>query len=131
WVVDVAGRLAAVALLVALAPVLAVLAMLIRLDSPGPALFRQTRVGLRGRHFEMLKFRSMTVSAESDLTALVACNEADGVLFKIQRDPRVTRIGAVIRRWSLDELPQLVNVVRGDMALVGPRPALPGEVDRY
>ena len=112
-------------------PALLVVGLLVRLDSPGPAIYRQQRVGRDGRLFTMYKFRSMSTSADDELVHLVAFNEADGVLFKIQHDPRITRIGGWLRRSSLDELPQLWNVVRGDMSLVGPRPALPEEVARY
>ncbi len=94
-------------------------------------LFRQTRIGIDGRQFTMLKFRSMVVDAEARRAALEAFNEGNGVLFKMKRDPRVTRVGAVIRRLSLDELPQLFNILRGDMSLVGPRPPLPEEVALY
>jgi exopolysaccharide biosynthesis polyprenyl glycosylphosphotransferase len=117
--------------LVALAPLFAALAVAIRLDSPGPALFRQTRVGRGGREFTLYKFRTMVADAEARKAHLMTSNEGHGVLFKIRRDPRVTRIGARLRRWSLDELPQLLNVLRGDMSLVGPRPALPEETERY
>jgi lipopolysaccharide/colanic/teichoic acid biosynthesis glycosyltransferase len=111
---------------------LALLAAIIRLDSPGAPLFRQTRVGRHGRDFTVYKLRTMHADAESLLESLRDQNEAaDGLLFKIREDPRVTRVGKVLRRWSLDELPQLWNVVRGDMALVGPRPPLPGEVSQY
>lgn len=120
---------AALLALVVLAPLLLILVVWIRLDSPGPALFRQTRVGRDGRPFTMLKLRTMHVGAESVRATLA--NEADAVLFKVRRDPRVTRAGRVLRRYSLDELPQLVNVLRGEMALVGPRPALPAEVASY
>jgi exopolysaccharide biosynthesis polyprenyl glycosylphosphotransferase len=113
-------------------PILALLALIIRLDSPGAPLFRQTRVGRHGRDFTVYKLRTMHADAESLLESLRDQNEAaDGLLFKIREDPRVTRVGKVLRRWSLDELPQLWNVVRGDMALVGPRPPLPGEVSQY
>jgi exopolysaccharide biosynthesis polyprenyl glycosylphosphotransferase len=122
--------LAALALLL-LAPLLAVVALLIRADSTGPALFRQQRVGRDGRGFTMYKFRTMACTAEQDRAQLVDRNEGAGLLFKVRTDPRVTRIGAVLRRYSLDELPQLWNVVNGTMALVGPRPALPDEVARY
>jgi lipopolysaccharide/colanic/teichoic acid biosynthesis glycosyltransferase len=105
------------------------LMLLVRLDSAGPALFRQVRVGRDGRHFTMLKLRTMRTDAES-VRAQVD-NEVDQVLFKNRQDPRITRIGRILRRYSLDELPQLVNVVRGDMSLVGPRPALPSEVAAY
>ncbi len=124
-------RVAATIALVLLSPVLLVVGLLVRLDSQGPAIYKQQRVGRDGRLFWMYKFRSMSVSAETDRTELIACNEADGVLFKIQQDPRVTRLGQRLRRWSIDEVPQLWNVVRGDMSLVGPRPALPDEVARY
>jgi exopolysaccharide biosynthesis polyprenyl glycosylphosphotransferase len=120
----------AVALL-ALSPVLAAIAVAVKLTSPGPVLFRQQRVGLRGRPFTLLKFRTMCVGAEFMLTELAARNEADGPLFKLRDDPRVTRAGRWLRRYSLDELPQLWNVLRGQMSLVGPRPPLPSEVQRY
>ncbi|HET6816551.1 MAG TPA: sugar transferase [Mycobacteriales bacterium] len=114
-----------------LAPLLLSLAVLVRLDSRGPALFRQVRVGRNGEEFCVYKFRSMHIDAEERLAALAGLNESDGVLFKMRNDPRVTRIGRLLRRYSLDELPQLLNVVRGDMALVGPRPPLPREVANY
>jgi exopolysaccharide biosynthesis polyprenyl glycosylphosphotransferase len=117
--------------LVFVSPVLLITAILIRLDSPGPILFRQTRVGKWGKHFTCLKFRSMYVDAEQRKRDLMALNEADGPVFKLKNDPRVTRVGSVIRKLSVDELPQLFNVLRGDMSLVGPRPALPSEVSRY
>jgi len=121
---------ATLALLV-LSPLLLVIALVVRLETHGPPLFRQVRVGRRGERFELYKFRSMVLDAEDQLDALLAANEADaGMLFKLRRDPRVTRVGRWLRRYSLDELPQLLNVVRGDMALVGPRPPLPGEVER-
>jgi exopolysaccharide biosynthesis polyprenyl glycosylphosphotransferase len=114
-----------------LAPVLAVIAVAVKVTSPGPILFRQTRVGKEGREFSMLKFRSMVIDAEERLAALRAANQADGPLFKMDRDPRITRIGHFLRKHSLDELPQLINVVKGEMALVGPRPPLPFEVAQY
>jgi exopolysaccharide biosynthesis polyprenyl glycosylphosphotransferase len=117
--------------LLLLAPVLAGIALAVKLTSPGPVLFRQTRVGKEGEEFSMLKFRSMVVDAEERLAALRAANQADGPLFKMDRDPRITRIGHVLRKHSLDELPQLINVLRGDMALVGPRPPLPFGVAQY
>lgn len=124
--------LAALALLL-LAPLLTVIALAVCRGSAGGPLFRQVRVGRDGRPFTMYKFRTMTVDAESRMLTLVTDNEADqdGVLFKMRSDPRVTRIGALLRRYSLDEVPQLVNVLRGNMSLVGPRPALPHEVARY
>jgi lipopolysaccharide/colanic/teichoic acid biosynthesis glycosyltransferase len=117
---DLAGALLGLLLL---APVMLALALLIRLDSPGPALFRQWRRGRGGRPFRMFKFRTMVVDAERRLDDLESRNEsAGGVLFKLRDDPRVTRPGRFLRRSSLDELPQLINVLRGEMSLVGPRP---------
>jgi exopolysaccharide biosynthesis polyprenyl glycosylphosphotransferase len=122
---------AALALLV-LSPLMLVVAGLVRLTSRGPALFRQVRVGAHGSHFTMLKFRSMRTGAEREVAHLAAQNEnSDGLLFKMRDDPRVTRVGRWLRRYSLDELPQLINVVLGHMSLVGPRPPLPSEVERY
>lgn len=117
----------AAGVLVLIAPLLLVLAALVRITSPGPVLFRQTRIGLDGRPFTMLKFRSMWLGAEQERVRLSHLNEASGPLFKIRGDPRLTRVGRWMRRYSLDELPQLVNVVAGTMALVGPRPVLPAE----
>ena len=117
--------------LILTAPIWLVAAVAIKLDSPGPVLYRQRRVGEGGRPFVMLKFRSMYVDAEQRLAELRPLSEADGPLFKLRNDPRVTRVGRVLRRWSLDELPQLWNVIRGDMSLVGPRPPLPEEVAAY
>ena len=122
--------LAGVALMLAL-PLMFVTVLLIRLDSPGPILFRQTRVGKYGKHFTCFKFRSMYVDAEQRLKDLMAMNEADGPVFKMKQDPRVTRVGRVIRKLSIDELPQIFNVLRGDMSLVGPRPPIPSEVAHY
>ena len=121
---------AALALLVVM-PLLLLLMLAVHIDSRGPALFSQERVGRGDRRFAMLKLRTMTVDAESRKSELEALNEADGVLFKMHEDPRVTRVGRVLRRYSLDELPQLVNVLRGQMSLVGPRPPLQAEVDDY
>lgn len=112
-------------------PLAALVMLLIRLDSPGPALFRQTRIGKHGRPFTFYKFRTMVADAEARKSELTALNEADGPLFKIRHDPRVTRLGRFLRRSSLDELPQLWSVLRGEMSLVGPRPALPEEVALY
>jgi len=112
-------------------PLLAFIAIAIRLDSPGPIIFRQMRVGLNGRPFVMFKFRSMEEGAEEQQEALADLNEADGPLFKIRDDPRLTRVGRFLRRTSLDELPQLINVLKGEMSLVGPRPPLPREVEQY
>jgi exopolysaccharide biosynthesis polyprenyl glycosylphosphotransferase len=121
---------AAVALIV-LAPVMAAVATTICLHDRGPALFTQLRVGKDGHAFTMYKFRTMVVDAEQRMAQLMASNDCDGVLFKLRKDPRVTAVGAHLRRWSLDELPQLFNVVLGHMSLVGPRPALPAEAERY
>lgn len=123
--------LASAALIVLALPVLAVIALAVTIASPGPVLFRQERVGIRGDHFDMLKFRSMVVDAEQRLSALESQNEGNGVLFKIKNDPRVTSIGRFLRKYSLDELPQLFNVLAGSMSLVGPRPPLPKEVEGY
>ncbi|CAA9275065.1 MAG: Exopolysaccharide biosynthesis polyprenyl glycosylphosphotransferase [uncultured Blastococcus sp.] len=122
--------LAALALL-ALSPLLVTLALAVRMSSNGPALYRQERVGIHGRSFTMLKFRSMVVDADQQLDALRGDNVSDGLLFKLRHDPRVTPVGRWLRRLSLDELPQLLNVLGGSMSLVGPRPPLPGEVARY
>ncbi|MFF0309434.1 sugar transferase [Streptosporangium sp. NPDC004379] len=121
---------AAAALLLLAVPML-VISVLIRATSPGPALFRQVRVGRGGREFRVVKFRTMVVDAERRKVELTSHNEFDGVLFKIRNDPRITRVGAFLRRYSLDELPQLLNVLRGEMSLVGPRPPLPDEVAQY
>jgi exopolysaccharide biosynthesis polyprenyl glycosylphosphotransferase len=119
-------------LLVLLFPLFAFVALAIRLGSPGPILFRQARVGRWGRLFTMWKFRSMYIDAEARKAALMTDNEmAGGVTFKMKNDPRVTRVGRFIRKTSIDELPQLWNVLRGDMSLVGPRPPVPAEVDQY
>jgi len=124
-------RIAAALLILAVAPLLLTLIVAVRLDSRGGGLFVQTRVGRHGKTFRMYKLRTMYVDAESMKQALLEDNESDGVLFKIRRDPRVTRVGYWLRRSSLDELPQLLNVLRGEMSLVGPRPALPSEVAAY
>ncbi|WP_245177173.1 sugar transferase [Geodermatophilus sp. DF01-2] len=121
---------AAVGLLL-LAPVLLAVAAAVKVTSPGPVLYRQERVGVNGRAFTMLKFRSMVVDADRQVDALQAQNISDGLLFKMRIDPRVTPVGRLLRRLSLDELPQLFNVLGGSMSLVGPRPPLPGEVARY
>ncbi len=122
----------AVALLFALAPLLGAIAIAIKLTDRGPVLFRQKRVGRNGVEFEILKFRSMCVDAEAKLVALrEGQNERTGPLFKLTSDPRVTKVGQLIRAFSFDELPQLINVLRGDMSLVGPRPALPSEVAEF
>jgi lipopolysaccharide/colanic/teichoic acid biosynthesis glycosyltransferase len=126
--VDLAGALAGLMLLT---PVILTIAFLISLDSPGPVLFRQLRRGYRGRLFRILKFRTMTVDAEQRLGALENSNESvGGVLFKLREDPRVTPLGRFLRRYSLDELPQLINVLWGEMSLVGPRPLQLRDRDR-
>jgi exopolysaccharide biosynthesis polyprenyl glycosylphosphotransferase len=133
WLVKgLVDRLLALLALLLLAPVLSAIAILIRFNSPGPALFRQTRVGVHGREFTLLKFRTMHVGAERLRAELSGTNiNQDGLLFKVPDDPRITSLGAMLRRWSLDELPQLLNVLAGTMSLVGPRPPLPEEVARY
>jgi exopolysaccharide biosynthesis polyprenyl glycosylphosphotransferase len=118
-------------LIVLSAPLMIALALLIKADSRGPVLFRQERVGIEGAQFKMLKFRSMVMDAEDRLAGLAHRNEGNGVLFKLKNDPRVTRIGVFIRKFSLDELPQLFNIFGGSMSLVGPRPPLPREVEAY
>lgn len=128
---SVINRLVAAVLCVCVAPVALAAAALIKFGSRGPVLFRQRRVGLGGREFMCLKFRTMVVDAESQLAALKASNEADGPVFKMRADPRVTRVGRWLRMTSMDELPQLLNVVKGDMNLVGPRPPIPAEVSDY
>jgi exopolysaccharide biosynthesis polyprenyl glycosylphosphotransferase len=119
------------ALLTFLAPLLAVLAVMIKLDSHGPVLFRQRRLGKDGREFALLKLRTMVDGAELMVDDLKHHNEADGPLFKLREDPRVTRIGRFLRNSSIDELPQLWNVLRGEMSIVGPRPALASETDGW
>jgi exopolysaccharide biosynthesis polyprenyl glycosylphosphotransferase len=124
-------RCAAAAALVVLAPVMSAVAAAIWLHDRGPVLFTQLRVGRDGHEFRIYKFRTMVVDAEQRKQELLANNDSDGVLFKIRKDPRVTAVGAHLRHWSLDELPQLFNIFLGDMSLVGPRPALPEEADKY
>lgn len=117
--------------LILLAPLFLGIALIIKLTSPGPVFFRQIRCGVHGRTFEILKFRTMIFDAEKKLAALQKLNELEGPVFKIRNDPRITAIGRLLRKTSLDELPQLINVLMGDMALVGPRPPIPSEVERY
>jgi exopolysaccharide biosynthesis polyprenyl glycosylphosphotransferase len=124
-------RIAAAVLLTLLSPLFALVAVLIRRDHGGPVFFRQERVGKGGTTFPMLKFRTMKVGAEAMLPSLLDRSEGQGPLFKLRDDPRITHIGATLRRYSLDELPQLVNVLRGQMSLVGPRPPLASEVETY
>ena len=118
-------------LILATSPIMAAVALAIKIGDRGPVMFRQVRVGIKGRPFHCLKFRSMCLDAEAKLKDLMAQNEGAGVLFKMKHDPRITPVGRIIRKLSLDELPQLFNVLKGDMSLVGPRPALPSEVERY
>ena len=127
-IIDMIGSFIAIVLS---APVMGLIALAIKLQDGGPVLFRQVRVGRDGRPFEVLKFRTMVVDAEAKLAALAAMNERSGPLFKMDRDPRITKIGWLLRESSLDELPQFINVLRGEMSLVGPRPALPSEVERF
>ena len=108
-----------------------VIAVVVRRDSPGPVFFSQVRVGLNGEKFKMLKFRSMIIDAEDHLPGLLDASEGNSVLFKLKHDPRITRVGAFLRRYSIDEIPQFVNVLKGEMSLVGPRPPLSHEVERY
>jgi exopolysaccharide biosynthesis polyprenyl glycosylphosphotransferase len=131
WIKRATDLLLSAAGLALLSPLFAVIAVAIRLDSPGPAFYRQMRVGRDGRRFPMLKFRSMRQDAEQLLEALRDSNEASGPLFKMRHDPRITRVGRFLRRLSLDELPQLINVLNGQMSLVGPRPPIPAEVEQY
>ncbi|WP_167113878.1 sugar transferase [Amycolatopsis viridis] len=128
---DVADRLGAAALILLTGPLLLGIAALIKLNDRGPVFYRQLRVGRDGRTFTMIKFRTMVLDADRLRSGLLADNEGSGPLFKLRRDPRVTRVGAVLRRYSLDELPQLFNVLGGTMSLVGPRPPLPAETANY
>lgn len=128
WLFD---RAVGAVLLALTSPVIAVAGLAVRLTSRGPAFFSQTRIGMGGRPFTMYKLRSMYIDAESRLAELRSHNDGNGLLFKMHEDPRVTRVGRTLRRLSIDELPQLWNVVKGDMSLVGPRPALPSEVATY
>lgn len=131
WVKRVLDLAASGLALAVLSPLFLVLSILIRRDNPGPALFRQERIGLNGKPFKMLKFRSMVVGAEGMLVSLLDASDGNEVMFKMRDDPRITKLGGFLRRYSLDELPQLINVFRGEMSLVGPRPPLPSEVAEY
>ncbi|WP_240510279.1 sugar transferase, partial [Streptomyces albus] len=128
---EVVDRLGAALLLVVFAPLMVLVALLVVADSRGGALYRQRRVGKDGREFTIFKFRTMVAGAHGTRAALAHRNEGAGLLFKLRRDPRVTRVGAVLRRYSIDELPQLFNVLTGSMSLVGPRPPLPEESAAY
>lgn len=114
-----------------ISPILLVVAIAIKLESKGPIIFVQTRVGINGKHFKMYKFRSMVQNAEELKSELIEKNEMSGPMFKMKNDPRITKIGKFIRKTSIDELPQLINVIKGEMSLVGPRPSLPEEVDKF
>jgi len=118
-------------LLILFLPIIPIVAILIKLDSPGPILFKQKRVGKNGKIFDFYKFRSMVLGAEKIIGTLRPLSGVDGPIFKLKDDPRVTRVGRFLRRSSLDELPQLLNVLKGDMSIVGPRPNLPSEVAHY
>jgi lipopolysaccharide/colanic/teichoic acid biosynthesis glycosyltransferase len=124
---DVAGALLA---LFMVAPIMGIFALLIKLDSPGPVFFRQLRVGRNGQPFEMIKFRSMRPGADEEKAELERLNQAGDGMFKVSADPRITRVGRLLRRYSLDELPQLLNVLHGEMSLVGPRPLVLDEDKR-
>lgn len=124
-------RVAGAVLLALVSPILVMLAVAVRLDSKGPGIFTQTRVGVDGVPFTMYKMRTMHTNAEEIKAELAAMDEGNGVLFKMRKDPRITRVGSLLRKTSLDELPQLINVVKGEMSLIGPRPALPQEVAQY
>jgi exopolysaccharide biosynthesis polyprenyl glycosylphosphotransferase len=128
---DLFDRCSAALALMMLSPLLVAIAVAVRFSDHGPALFVQTRVGKGGETFKIYKFRTMVVDAEARLAEVREKNDFDGVLFKIRKDPRITNIGVHLRKWSLDELPQLLNVLRGEMSLVGPRPALPEEAAKY
>ena len=117
--------------LVILSPILLIVAILIKLESKGPAIFSQSRIGLNGKEFKMYKFRSMVQNAEELKEKLAKQNEMSGPMFKMKNDPRVTKVGKFIRKTSIAELPQLFNILKGDMTLVGPRPSLPKEVEKF
>ena len=126
--IDIVGSIVG---LVLLSPILLIVAIAIKLESKGPIIFSQKRIGLKGKEFKMYKLRSMVEDAEKLKKDLMKSNEMSGPMFKMKDDPRVTRVGKFIRKTSIDELPQLVNVLKGDMSLVGPRPSLPKEVKKF
>jgi len=128
WIFDFTAAICGV---IILSPVMLVIAVLIKFEDHGPVFYKQVRVGKNGKRFEMYKFRSMFVDADKMLTKLEEQNDVEGPMFKMKDDPRVTKIGHFIRKHSLDELPQFLNVIKGDMSLVGPRPPLPLEVAKY
>ena len=117
--------------LILLSPLILIVSILIKLESKGEVIFKQKRVGLNGKEFYMYKFRSMVINAEELKEQLESQNEMSGPMFKIKDDPRITKVGKFIRKTSIDELPQLINVIKGDMSLVGPRPSLPKEVKKF
>lgn len=126
------GIIASSIALVIISPILLIISICIKIDDPaGPVFYTQTRVGKDGKEFKMIKFRSMVSNADELLEKLKDKNEIDGAMFKMKNDPRITKIGRFIRKYSLDELPQLLNVIKGDMSIVGPRPPLPSEVSQY
>ena len=127
-IIDITATMTGIVLI---SPILILLAIAIKLDSKGPIFFKQKRVGLYGREFYMYKFRSMRSDAEKNLEMLAKFNETNDIMFKMTEDPRITRVGKFIRKFSLDELPQLFNVIKGEMSLVGPRPPIMREVERY
>jgi exopolysaccharide biosynthesis polyprenyl glycosylphosphotransferase len=131
WVKRAVDIFVTVVLLVLLLPFLPIVALVIWLDSTGPVFFIQERVGYNSRQFKLVKFRTMVVNAEEMKSSLMEQNEMDGPVFKIGNDPRITRVGSILRKFSIDELPQLINVLKGDMSLVGPRPPTPDEVQQY
>lgn len=126
--IDIAGSLVG---LILISPILLLIAIAIKLESKGPVFFKQKRVGLQGENFDMYKFRSMKQNAENELDKLKQFNESNNVMFKMKKDPRVTKVGEFIRKHSLDELPQLINVLKGEMSLIGPRPPLVTELKDY
>lgn len=126
--IDIIGSLTGLLLL---SPVLIIVSILIKLESDGPIIFSQDRIGYKGKKFKMYKFRSMVVNAEELKKKLAEQNEMSGPMFKMKNDPRVTKVGKFIRKTSIDELPQLINILRGEMSLVGPRPSLPKEVKEF
>jgi exopolysaccharide biosynthesis polyprenyl glycosylphosphotransferase len=127
----ITDKLGALAGIIITAPILILTAITIKLNSPGSILFRQTRIGINGRPFNLLKFRTMVIDAEEKKRELKNLNEMSGPVFKIAKDPRITNVGRFLRKYSIDELPQLFNVFRGEMSLVGPRPPLPSEVAKF
>lgn len=126
--IDIVGATVGV---IFISPILLLITLLIKLDSRGPILFKQKRVGLNGKEFYMYKFRTMCVDAEKKLVSIKKHNESNKIMFKMKNDPRITKVGKILRKHSLDELPQLLNVIKGEMSLVGPRPPLVSEIREY